>query len=994
MGGKGSKPNRAPLSLNTGAGAGALHVAVVQGNAATVRRLCASSSTDVNREADGLTPLMIAIADQIGIDVFRELLQCPRLDINRATQDDKLTPLMIAVVFAAQPNSKTIILRKIEMLAAHPQCQLGLRNSDDMTALELAVGTGNAAIIGYLTRGDRIKQYAQGDVLNACILAFRNGNNELIRAVLENVPEAIQRLLLEAIKEAAEGKKESESTDDNHLKDTLNNLAPLHLAVLRESVTDVKQILRQSSTDVNAKVAGLTPLMLAACGRNPVVMQLLLESPRIDVNSVAAGFKNMTALMMSVFACGGISEPPRISIVNLILAHPKCDFTYKNDEGLSALSMASIFGNTAAADCLTREHRADKYAVEDFSRSVFLAIVTDNKDLGIYMCSKLSELKQGELLKKLQNFDKEATAKATMAKVISGHAETAKRLSFTVKFLRLGKMAAGKFVEISDNESLVRKKQAEHNLRYLPNMCSSHGVVEKVLPNGDVEINPFSLPGTLICHADIITIDSRDYEAIDGSGETIKREDVVKVMPDYDTVAELQKGHGGMGDRMRVALGKTVRILFFDVDGDARIILGKGILCLNPRALCKVTTAICGDGSSVKIGDKVRVMHTASILKGLQTEEFGGWSDSMSELIGRTLTIVKFACSTQSEDAKCILKVEGGSRTYHINPKAVGLTDLATEAYSDTPTIRPRLSSEEGRSANPPSQSPSAGADLQIIQKKELKLEKKLGSGGFGTVFLAKWSATQCAVKKIAVPDLIEGEERKRILEEARIHNRLIHPHVVQFLGIALEEADVYLVLKVIHGYNLDEIIFENKMELTGQEKHTIAMQIADVMRYFHDNAKVIHQDMKPSNVLVDKVSKQAYVTDFGISRMSGRSTNDIIQETTKRYASELSGTIFYMAPELFVTSSRGDDKFRMPNRESDVYALGMTLVEFLGGVKFYDAPDIVTLIKLKTSADVPPSIRRVPSAYRVILGKCVDPNPIQRPSAQAVAEYFLKSET
>ena len=88
-------------------------------------------------------------------------------------------------------------------------------------------------------------------------------------------------------------------------------------------------------------------------------------------------------------------------------------------------------------------------------------------------------------------------------------------------------------------------------------------------------------------------------------------------------------------------------------------------------------------------------------------------------------------------------------------------------------------------------------------------------------------------MKKVAAQDIIQGEEKQRILDEAKIHrflfhffrnevftrvflflcfSRLIHPHVVQFLGISLEETDIYLVLKVVHGFNLDEVIFEKKM--------------------------------------------------------------------------------------------------------------------------------------------------------------------------------------
>ena len=137
-------------------------------------------------------------------------------------------------------------------------------------------------------------------------------------------------------------------------------------------------------------------------------------------------------------------------------------------------------------------------------------------------------------------------------------------------------------------------------------------------------------------------------------------------------------------------------------------------------------------------------------------------------------------------------------------------------------------------------------------------------------------------------------------------------------------------------------------------------------------------------------MTKHAFVTDFGISRMSGRSTGDIIADTTQRYVSELNGTIMYMAPELFIIlTSDGDNKFRRPNKESDIYALGMTLVEFLGTTRFLEATDFVTIMKMKTTPIIPPSVGKVPSAFRVILTQCVEPDPRKRPSARAVTEYF-----
>ena len=61
-------------------------------------------------------------------------------------------------------------------------------------------------------------------------------------------------------------------------------------------------------------------------------------------------------------------------------------------------------------------------------------------------------------------------------------------------------------------------------------------------------------------------------------------------------------------------------------------------------------------------------------------------------------------------------------------------------------------------------------ADLKMIPFEHLKLERKLGKGGFGTVYLSKWHTITCAVKQIQTQDIIEGPERDRIIQEALTH--------------------------------------------------------------------------------------------------------------------------------------------------------------------------------------------------------------------------------
>ena len=176
-----------------------LHLAIARGDIALVRQLCSKSSTNVNKEADGITPLMLSLHGQIDIEIFRVLLNHPRLDVN-VTAKGKITALMLAILLSSDKSIKTTMQQRIELLAIHPKCKLGLRNEDGLTALELAAHQENVAAVKCLVRGDRVKQYAMEDILSASVLTFKSGNDELIHALLDNIPEEARTLLLLAIR--------------------------------------------------------------------------------------------------------------------------------------------------------------------------------------------------------------------------------------------------------------------------------------------------------------------------------------------------------------------------------------------------------------------------------------------------------------------------------------------------------------------------------------------------------------------------------------------------------------------------------------------------------------------------------------------------------------------------------------------------------------------------------------------------------------------------
>jgi eukaryotic-like serine/threonine-protein kinase len=193
-------------------------------------------------------------------------------------------------------------------------------------------------------------------------------------------------------------------------------------------------------------------------------------------------------------------------------------------------------------------------------------------------------------------------------------------------------------------------------------------------------------------------------------------------------------------------------------------------------------------------------------------------------------------------------------------------------------------------------------------------LERRLGSGGFGVVWLA-WDERlerQVAVKVVPRED---GDDR--IGREARAAARLGHPGIVALYELAEDEHDVYLVSELVQGRTLAEL--ERRRALSDRDVARIGGALCEALEHAHDRG-VIHRDVKPENVMV--VAEPAVgagfakLTDFGVAHLASGDgptrTGDVV------------GTLAYMAPE------QAEGERATP--ACDVYSLALTLYEAWAG--------------------------------------------------------------
>ena len=209
----------------------------------------------------------------------------------------------------------------------------------------------------------------------------------------------------------------------------------------------------------------------------------------------------------------------------------------------------------------------------------------------------------------------------------------------------------------------------------------------------------------------------------------------------------------------------------------------------------------------------------------------------------------------------------------------------------------------------------------QIVGK--YKILSTIGSGGFGTVYLADdtWIDKKVALK---VPHK-QGVDFGELLREPRLLAALDHPNIVSILTAEKQENVFFIVMEYVPGETLETIITrEGALDVTRALDYTC--QICNAVDHAHKQG-VLHRDLRPSNVLVSE-NGMLKVADFGTSRFL----------EIAAHGTTVIGSPPYMAPEQF----HGKAVFA-----SDVYSLGVTMYQMLTGMLPYDTPSPQDLDRL-----------------------------------------------
>lgn len=260
------------------------------------------------------------------------------------------------------------------------------------------------------------------------------------------------------------------------------------------------------------------------------------------------------------------------------------------------------------------------------------------------------------------------------------------------------------------------------------------------------------------------------------------------------------------------------------------------------------------------------------------------------------------------------------------------------------------------------------------VDYSTLTFGKKLGQGGFGSVFLGIWRHNDVAIKQLLLVDL-SSDASKEFETEVQVMAKLHSPNIVSLYGYCMNPK-YCIVMEYMPKGSLFNVL-KSDQPLDWKIRIKMATDIACGLAFLHQE-KILHRDIKSLNVLLDENMK-AKLTDFGLSRIKNETrTTTAIQDSV--------GTINWMAPELFKRKA-------VYTQKSDIYSLGITIWELVSRkVPFSDAanPGLIPSWVAKGEREEIPEI--CPKKLSTLIQACWDGDADKRPDAEAVVT-FLKSE-
>ena len=277
---------------------------------------------------------------------------------------------------------------------------------------------------------------------------------------------------------------------------------------------------------------------------------------------------------------------------------------------------------------------------------------------------------------------------------------------------------------------------------------------------------------------------------------------------------------------------------------------------------------------------------------------------------------------------------------------------------------------------------PTGGKETQLPSRfGRYKIEKQLGSGAMGTVYLAKDTQLDRNVA-LKIPNLQSDENDElvqRFYVEARATAKIQHRNICPVFDVGQIEGRHFISMAFIKGRPLSQFINAEKLppeKTSAILIHRLAMALAEAHRH-----NVVHRDLKPANIMID-TQREPVVMDFGLARQT-----DVEVRMTQSGA--LLGTPAYMSPEQL------NGEAANVGQQSDIFSLGVIFYELLTGKLPFDGTLAQVVCQILQEDPTPPSELResVSPGLEAICNKMLEKDPGKRFATMTDVATAIKTQ-
>jgi serine/threonine protein kinase len=268
--------------------------------------------------------------------------------------------------------------------------------------------------------------------------------------------------------------------------------------------------------------------------------------------------------------------------------------------------------------------------------------------------------------------------------------------------------------------------------------------------------------------------------------------------------------------------------------------------------------------------------------------------------------------------------------------------------------------------------------DVEAATGGDVVVERVLGEGRMARVYRAE---QQSLSRKVAVKVLLPRRARdRRTLTRFRRESRAMaacsHPGIVSVFSVGETPRGLpFFVMEYVEGETLEERL-RRKGKLPLREVARIASTVADALAYAHGRG-LVHRDVKPANVLLERGTGRVLLTDFGLAK----AVDGVARVTTLTGTGEIMGTPEYLSPEQAETGE--------VDARSDQYSLAVMAYEMLAGRLPFLGPEPQDFVRQHVE-DTPPWLPRIEPTIPLAVSKAVDRGLMKEPGARfGSAEAF-----